>query len=225
MATATATTVLTALKKLRFAPLLAVLGAILILVSLVLPVALHPATMHAQTLVQNTVLINEHREFVERRDDGGFVARPVFSTDLHPVMNLSYVIQSLDGEFLPEDKACSLPITDADTVGLNTGGWQVQFEYPDPRCSWQIELDKDLPYVLQLVIREVANQDEGKAFRALIPVYQPNGLWDKVLRAANPLTWLRAVAGWILDGAHGVLCKVLENITSSGASPGTNCAP
>ena len=52
-------------------------------------------------------------------------------------------------------------------------------------------------------------------FHALIPVHQPNGLWDKVLGALDPDRWARAAAKWVIQGVHGTLCGVVQKVSAS----------
>ena len=68
----------------------------------------------------------------------------------------------------------------------------------------------------------LAGAEDGTqgTFYSLIPVYQPTGLWDRVLAALNPARWARAFAGWVIEGVHGALCGVVERATGADAA---NC--
>ena len=128
----------------------------------------------------NLALVNYDRQMVERKKDGEFVARPVFSRKIDV---LFYALRHPDtGEWV------------TNTYRVQGGekqlseGWEYTFEYP------VLESQPDLhPEQAFLMVMSVPRQGGGEhhIFHALIPVHQPNGLWDKVLGALDPDRWAR----------------------------------
>ena len=128
---------------------------------------------------------------VERKKEGDFVARPVFSRQV-PV--LYYAIRHPDtGDWL------------TNTYQVRGGekrlaeGWEYTFEYP--ALGEQPELHPEQPFLLMLAVPRQGG-GERHVFYALIPVHQPKGLWDKVLGALDPDRWARAAAKWVIQGVH-----------------------
>ena len=170
--------------------------------------ALLPATaINAQS--PDLSLVNAGRDVVERRDDGGFIARPVFGD---PVAVLFYGLR------------------DADTGQWLTGifrvvggeqhlahGWEYTFEYPD--LPEHPTLDPDDASLLVMLAAEAVG-DPYQTFHAVVPVYQPDNIWDRMLAALDPERWARAAAGWAIQGVHGTLCGVLERAVGADAQ---NC--
>ena len=161
----------------------------------------------AQTPPGATVLVSVPDDMVERDDDGSFTARPVFDRQV-PLLHygirdadtgawLSAVYQVRGGERRHRD------------------GWEYTFEYPV--LEEQPELDPQEPYVLAIITRQAVGADVY-TFHAVIPVHQPDALWDRVLGALNPDRWARAVARWIVEGVHGALCGVVERATAVDAA-------
>ena len=149
-------------------------------------------------------LVNRDRQMVERKKEGEFVARPVFSrrTDV-----LYYSIRHPDtGDWLTS------------TYRVRGGekrlseGWEYTFEYP--ALDEQPELHPEQAYLLVLAVPRTGG-GERHVFHALIPVHQPNGLWDRVLGALDPDRWARAAARWVIQGVHGTLCGVVEGVTQT----------
>ena len=141
---------------------------------------------------------------VERKKEGEFVARPVFSrqTDV-----LYYSIRHPDtGAWL------------TNTYRVQGGekqlseGWEYTFEYP--ALDEQPELHPEQAYLLVLAVPRIGGGDHH-VFHALVPVHQPKGLWDKVLGALDPDRWARAAAKWVIQGVHGTLCGVVEGVTQT----------
>ena len=66
----------------------------------------------------------------------------------------------------------------------------------------------------------VAEGGERDAFHAVLPIYEPTRIWDRVLAALKPARWARAVAGWVIEGTHGTLCGVVERASGEDAA---NC--
>ena len=165
------------------------------------------APASAQAPPGETELVSDPDEIMERDDDGSFTARPVFDRQV-PLLHygirdgdtgtwLSAVYQVRGGERRHRD------------------GWEYTFEYPI--LAEQPELDPDQPYVLAIITRQAIGA-EVYTFHAVIPVYQSDSLWDRVLGALNPDRWARAVARWIIEGVHGALCGVVERATGVDAA-------
>ena len=152
------------------------------------------------------VLVNEGDEdLLERKGDGRFIARPVFDRRLAAVY---FGARDGDtGEWL-------VPI-----YRLRGGekerrdGWEYSFEYPFE--DTQTALDPDRPYLLVIIAKSWA--EVSGTFYAVIPPHQPGGIWNKVLRALDPPRWGRAIASWLIEGAHGVLCGVVERASGADA--------
>ena len=151
-----------------------------------------------------TVLVNDGQDFIERDEDGEFIARPVFNRQA-PLLHygvrdadtgawISAVYQVHGGERRHRD------------------GWEYTIEYPV--LAEQPELDPDEPYVLAILTRQNVG-DEVQLFHAVIPVYQADNIWDRVIGALSPDRWARAVARWIVEGVHGTLCGVVERATGA----------
>ena len=149
-------------------------------------------------------LVNRDRQMVERKKEGDFVARPILSrqTDV-----LFYAIRHPDtGAWITS------------TYRIKGGekqlseGWEYTFEYPS--LDEQPELHPEQAYLLVLAVPRTGGGDHH-VFHALIPVHQPNGLWDRVLGALDPDRWARAAARWVIQGVHGTLCGVVQMISAS----------
>ena len=146
-------------------------------------------------------LVNQDRKLVERKKEGDFVARPIFSRQA-PV--LYYAIRHPDtGDWL------------TNTYRVRGGeknlaeGWEYTFEYP--ALSEQPDLHPEEAFLLMLAVPRQGGGDHH-VFYALIPVHQPKGLWDRVLGALDPDRWARAAAKWVIQGVHGTLCGVFEGV-------------
>ncbi|MXZ91023.1 MAG: hypothetical protein F4Z05_06065 [Chloroflexi bacterium] len=153
-------------------------------------------------------LVNRDRQMVERKKDGDFVARPIFSGQISV---LYYAIRHPDtGEWL------------TNTYRVQGGekrlaeGWEYTFDYP--ALDQQPELHPEQPFLLMLAVPKAGG--ERQVFYALIPVHQPKGLWDRVLGALDPDRWARAAAKWVIQGVHGTLCGVVQGITQTDVA---NC--
>ena len=86
-------------------------------------------------------------------------------------------------------------------------GWEYSFEYPfrDEHPA----LDPERAYLLVIL----AAESEGappQPFYGVIPIHQPGGIWNKILGALDPGRWGKAAARWVIEGAHGTLCGVVE---------------
>ncbi len=152
------------------------------------------------------VLVNEDDEdLIERKDDGRFIARPVFDRRLAAVY---FGVRDGDtGDWL-------VPM-----YRLRGGekqrrdGVEYSFEYPFE--DGQTQLDPEQPYLLVILAKSWA--EETAHFYAVIHPHQPGGLWDRVLRALDPPRWGKAIATWLIEGAHGALCGVVERASGADA--------
>ena len=157
----------------------------------------------------NLSLANRDRQMVERKKDGEFVARPVFS---RRVDVLFYALRHPDtGEWV------------TNTYRVQGGekqlteGWEYTFEYPV--LDGQPELHPEQAFLMVMSVPRTGG-GEDHLFHALVPVHQPKGLWDKVLGALDPDRWARAGARWVIQGVHGTLCGVVEKLSGANAD---NC--
>ena len=147
-------------------------------------------------------LVNEDEEFVKRHDDGYFEAKPIFSAE--PEW-LAYAIKDpVDGEWLTNYYYAQ------DDPDEKDRGWEYDIDYPE--YDEQIELDPGKFYTLGLYARY---DEEDYLYEVTIPAHEGSGLWDRVLNALNPARWAKAIAGWMVEGVHGILCSVLSKITGS----------
>ena len=154
------------------------------------------------------VLVNEGREFVERKKGGEFVARPLFDRKLQ---DLFYAVRDADtGDWI------SAMYRVRGGEKKRSDGWEYSWEYP--RLDEQPDLDPDRAYLL--VMLAVAEDGNRGDFYAVVPIHQPGRIWDKILSALNPSRWARAFAGWVIEGVHGTLCGVVERASGEDAA---NC--
>ena len=152
------------------------------------------------------VLVNaDEDDLVDRKKDGRFIARPVFD---RKIPALYYGVRDGDtGEWVvPMYRVRGGEKERRD-------GWEYGFEYPFE--EGQTELDPERPYLLVILAKSWG--EETGHFYAVIPPHQPGGIWNKVLRALDPPRWGRAIAGWVIEGAHGMLCGVVERASGSDA--------
>jgi len=158
------------------------------------------------------VLVNAHEDFIERKDDGRFIARPVFKREF---IELYYVVRDPDaGEWVS-----SVYRVRGSGKRLSDGTWEYHIEYPFQ--DDQTKLDPERAYVLNLLIpADLGGQHQ--AFYAVIPVHRPGGLWNRVLGALDPGRWAKALAQWVVEGVHGTLCSVVERAAGEGAG---GCGP
>ncbi len=152
------------------------------------------------------VLVNaDDEDLVERKGDGRFIARPVFDREL-PVVYFG-VRDGDTGEWV-------VPM-----YRLRGGekerrdGWEYSFEYPFE--DGQTQLDPERPYLLVMLAKSWA--EVNGHFYAVIPIHEPGGIWNKILRALDPPRWGRAIASWLIEGAHGTLCGVVERASGADA--------
>ncbi len=150
------------------------------------------------------VFVNASEDPVERKGDGRFIARPVFSKQVAP---LYYGVRDPDtGEWL----TTMFRVHGGEKERKD--GWEYSFEYPFE--DGQVELDKERPYLLVIL---ALKQGETYRFYTAIPEHRPGGIWNKILRALDPGQWGRAIAGWVIEGTHGTLCGVVERATDDDA--------
>lgn len=180
----------------RFAALAGMLAA----VSILLVATLAPVLAQATGLT----LVNSDRDLVERKKDGRFIARPVFSRELD---ELFYAIRDADtGDWV------TLMYRVQGGEKKLRDGWEYSWEYP--ALSEQPELDPGRAYLL--VIGVPVDAEGGPyVFHALVPVHQPSGIFDRILGALDPGRWAKAFARWVIEGVHGGLCGVVERATRS----------
>ena len=154
------------------------------------------------------VLVNADRDFVERKGDGQFVARPLFD---RKIVNLFYAVRDADtGDWI------STMYRVKGGEKKRSDGWEYSWEYPD--LDEHPDLDKDRSYLLVML----AEAEDGKRgdFYAVVPVHQPGNIFKKILSALSPARWAKAFAGWVIEGTHGSLCGVVERATGEDAD---NC--
>ena len=178
------------------------LAALLLAALLTVPSS---GTAYAQSPpVDGIELVNANRDFVERKKRGEFTARPVFDREIE---NLFYAVRDADtGDWLT-----TMYHVKARAKRLSEG-WEHSWEYP--ALDEQPDLDPETPYLPVIL---ASGGGESAAFHAVIPVYQPGGLWDRVLGALDPSRWARAFATWVIEGVHGTLCGVVERASRTDA--------
>ena len=154
------------------------------------------------------VLVNADRDFVERKKEGEFIARPVFDRKIDI---LYYAVRDADtGDWI---SAMYRVIGGEKRL---SDGWEYSFEYP--ALDEQPDLDPNRANLLAMLA--ATDSGERDAFHAVIPIYEPTGIWDRVLSALDPARWARAFAGWVIEGVHGTLCGVVERASGEDAD---NC--
>ncbi|MDE2867308.1 MAG: hypothetical protein OXN91_01570 [Chloroflexota bacterium] len=151
-------------------------------------------------------LVNDDRDPIERKDDGRFIARPLFN---QAVDGLHYGVRHPDtGAWITSVYQVHGGAT------RRADGWEYSFEYPG--LDEQPDLDPDQTYLLVLLV--AGGGGTPHTFHTVIPVYQPTGLWDQVLSALDPERWARAFAHWVIEGVHGTLCGVVERASDADAA-------
>ena len=154
------------------------------------------------------VLVNADRDFVERKGDGQFVARPLFD---RKIVKLFYAVRDADtGDWI------STMYRVKGGEKKRSDGWEYSWEYPD--LDEHPDLDKDRSYLL-VMLAEDESGNRGD-FYAVVPVHQPGNIFKKILSALSPARWAKAFAGWVIEGTHGSLCGVVERATGEDAD---NC--
>ena len=154
------------------------------------------------------VLVNADRDFVERKGDGQFVARPLFD---RKIVNIFYAVRDADtGDWI------SAMYRVRGGEKKRSDGWEYSWEYPD--LDEHPDLDKDRSYLL-VMLAEDENGNRAD-FYGVIPVHQPGNIFKKILSALSPARWAKALAGWVIEGTHGTLCGVVEQASGEDAD---NC--
>ena len=185
-------------QKLKCFGRLAALTGMLMAATILVIAAIAPALAQEAGLT----FVNEDREVVERKKDGRFIARPLFSRELD---SLYYAIRDADNG----DWVTLMYRVQGGEKKLKDG-WEYSWEYP--ALSEQPDLEPGKAYLL--VIGVPADAQGGPyVFHTLVPVYQPSGIFDRILAALNPARWAKAFARWVIEGVHGGLCGVVERAT------------
>ncbi len=167
-----------------------------------------PSSGIVQAQGSGIVLVNADRDFVERKKEGEFVARPVFDRKID---TLYYAVRDADtGDWI---SAMYRVIGGEKRL---SDGWEYSFEYP--ALDEQPDLDPNRANLLAMLA--ATDSGDRDAFHAVIPIYEPTGIWDRVLSALDPARWARAFAGWVIEGVHGTLCGVVERASGEDAD---NC--
>ena len=166
-----------------------------------LAAATAPGTLLAQE--DGPRLVNHDRDFVERKKNGNFVARPVFDRQ---VAVIHYGIRHPEtGEWLG-----AMYRVQSNGKRLDDG-WEYTWEYPV--VAEQPDLPREEAFLLVMAVSDGA---DGRTFHAVIPIYRSSSLWDRVLNALDPGRWARAFAGWVVDGVYRALCGVIERASGAG---------
>ena len=155
------------------------------------------------------ILVNADREFVERKEKGDFVARPIFDREIEI---LYYGIRDADtGDWLT-----AMYRVQGGEKKLREG-WEYSFEYP--ALNDHPDLDPDRAYLLVMLAGNPGTQAPA-TFYTVVPFHEPGRIWDKILSALDPGRWAKAFAGWMIEGTHGTLCGVVERASGEDAD---NC--
>ena len=155
------------------------------------------------------LLVNQGEEIIKRKKKGEIEAKPIFNRQVDV---LYFALRHPDhGEWL----TTMLRVIGGEKE--KDEGWEYSIKFPKEDDQFQPH-----PEETYILVLSAGNEADGDltTFHAVVPVYQPNGLWDKVLRALDPTRWARAIAGWFIQGAHGTMCGVVEKITGD---PIPNC--
>ena len=168
-----------------------------------------PSSNLALAQTSDLSLVNEDEDFIERKGDGRFIARPLFSREIDV---LYYGIRDADtGDWLTGMYRVQ------GGEKKRSDGWEYSWEYP--ALDEQPDLDRDRAYLLVMLVRETGGS-ALHTFHAVVPIHQPGRIWDKILSALDPGRWAKAFAGWIIEGVHGTLCGVAERASGEAAA---NC--
>ena len=151
------------------------LAAALLLAALTAIPASNPAFAQAPS-TEGVTLVNEDEEFIERKGDGRFIARPLFNRELDI---LYYGVRDPDNG----DWIVGLVLVQGGEK-KRKDGWEYSFEYPFR--DDQADLDPDQPYLLVIVVPDPDGADEPHTFHGVIPIHQSGRIWDKILQALDP---------------------------------------
>ena len=185
-----------------------ILSALVLLLAIMATIPLTAMSPGQSPPEGEPVLVNADREYVERKKEGEFVARPVYDRQIDA---LYYAIRDADtGQWLTPlyrvlggEKRLS-------------EGWEYSWEYP--ALAEHPALNPDRAYLLVMVAGMAGGHTT--AFHAVIPIYEPSRIWDRILSALNPGRWAKAFATWVVEGTHGTICGVVERATGEDAD---NC--
>ena len=166
-----------------------------------------PASSMALAQTPSVSLVNVNGDVVERKKDGSFVARPVFS---RRIGILFYGVRHPD----TGDWVTAVYRVQGGEKRLRDG-WEYSWEYPV--LDEQPELDPERTFLLVMLAGDPGGGNPH-TFHAVIPVHQPEGLWDRVIAALDPGRWVKALARWIIEGVHGTLCGVVERVSGQDAA-------
>ena len=180
------------------------------LASALLLAALAAATAGNTALAQGggLTLVNADRDFVERKKDGGFIARPIFARQISAI---HYGVRH------PETGDWITPVFRVQSAGIHLAdGWE--YAWPYPVLPQQPSLSADEAFLLVIV---AVYGGDHHTFNAVIPIYQPTSLWDRVLAALDPNRLARAFARWIVEAVNGALCGIVERMSGIDACGGS----
>ena len=145
-------------------------------------------------------LVNRDRQMVERKKDGEFVARPVFSRRIDV---LFYALRHPDtGDWV------------TNTYRVQGGekqlseGWEYTFEYPV--LDGQPELHPEQAFLMVLSVPRAGRRRQPPLPR---PGPRPpaQGLVGQGAgRPSTPTAGRGRERGWVIQGVHGTLCGVVE---------------
>ena len=186
-------------------------GRLLPLAVALLLAALTAATASNAALAQDDglSLVNHDRDFVERKKDGRFIARPVFDRQ---VVVIHYGIRH------PETGDWISPMYRVQSDGKRLDdGWEYSWGYPVVREQPELEPDRAF-----LLVMAVSDGGDTRTFHAVIPIYRSSSLWDRVLDALDPGRWGRAFARWVVEGIYRALCGVIERASGADACTGAS---
>ena len=121
-------------------------------------------------------LVNGDRDFVERKKEGEFVARPVFD---RKIKDLYYAVRDADtGEWV------SAMYRVRGGEKRRSDGWEYSWGYP--ALEEQPELDPDRAYLLAMLVTD--DGGGSAAFHAVIAVYEPSKHLGQDSRSPQPRT-------------------------------------
>ena len=139
--------------------ILPLVSALLLAALVAIPTS-NPALAQAPPAGELT-LVNAEREFVERKGDGQFVARPVFD---RKIVDLFYAVRDADtGDWI------SAMYRVKGGEKKRSDGWEYSWEYPD--LDEHPDLDRDRAYLL--VMLAVAEDGKRGEFYAVVPIHEP----------------------------------------------------
>ena len=124
------------------------------------------------------VLVNADRDLVERKKGGEFVARPVFD---RRVADLYYAIRDADtGDWI----SGHVPGPGRREAAQRTAGSTRGSTRPSTSSP------TSTPTSAYLLVMLVTVAEDGRRgdFYAVVPIYEPGRIWDKILAALNPAT-------------------------------------